>query len=111
MPPSPGRIRMTAPAKAMAAASQRHLPTLSPSSGMARIMPKIGLRKEIAVASASGIAAAAANIQRDTGPAAEGAGGVGLEVGAGEAGMQRRDGGDDDEPCEEEAAEADLKRV
>src|SRR6056297_3380049 len=62
MTPLPGRIRIAAPARPMAAAPQRTGPTRSPSSGIASIIPKTGLRKLIAVASDSGMKAAAANI-------------------------------------------------
>ena len=44
------------------AALQRRRPTFSPKSGMASIIAKTGLRKLIAVASDSGMKAAAANI-------------------------------------------------
>lgn len=58
--PLPGRIRIAAPARPMAAAHQRIGPTLSPRSGIASIIPKTGLRKLIAVASDSGMKAAMA---------------------------------------------------
>ncbi len=50
-----GRNRIRAPANARAAADQRMRPTFSPSKGIARIIANTGLRKVIAVASASGI--------------------------------------------------------
>ncbi|MCG6113854.1 MAG: hypothetical protein MEQ84_01530 [Mesorhizobium sp.] len=63
MAPDPGSLNTTAPAKAMPAAPHRHGPTFSPSRGMARIMATIGLRKLMAVASASRIMEAAAKRQ------------------------------------------------
>ena len=60
--PPPGRVRIAAPTSAMPAAPQRTGPTRSPRSGTARIIPNTGLRKLMAVASDSGMKAAAANI-------------------------------------------------
>lgn len=58
-----GRNNITAPNKAIKAASQRCFPTFSPKKGIARIIAKTGFRKLIAVASGSGIKETDANIK------------------------------------------------
>jgi len=58
-----GRSRIIAPTSAITAAETRTRPIFSPRKGMASSIPTTGLRKLIAVASESGMKAAAANMK------------------------------------------------